>query len=474
MTDSNTQLNIHDFPCLYSLTSTNAKRYWQIAVKTNDSGQVHIVTKYGQMGGKEVLNEKLITETKSKKTLFLQAVSEAESDWNTKKNKKGYVLSDNFNLTASTQQLMGTPTTLSPPMPVQPSGKIPLKYKSDLPTTISNTKITIKPKSSLTLISPVILFTIRTNQSEYDPFLTFKFLPMLANKFTERKSYVTYPCYSQIKLDGVRYTCRKRSQTEVVLRTRNDGECPFFFEIKAELAKLDLPPGVFLDGEFYSKKIPFRTLNGYCNRKKMTSKHSGYDQIPKDHLESIHYYIFDCYFYNQPDMPYSQRLTYLRTLLQPLTSSYLHLVDATIVNAESEIQTLHDQYVAEGHEGEMIRNANGRYRLKDRSNDLLKYKEFQDEEYQIVGAECPVNGKEGPEIEKGLPGCIIWQLKLADSDLTFTCRPRDTHDNRRQDMIKYLDNPNQFIGQMYTVRFQEKYNTGIPRFPVGVAIRYSD
>jgi hypothetical protein len=230
---------------------------------------------------------------------------------------------------------------------------------------------------------------------------------------------------------------------------------------------------VFLDGEFYSLKIPFKTLNGYCNRKTWESKSKTcYTKIPKDHLESIHYYIFDCYFADQPNKPYAERLAYIKELFKTQTSPYLKFVEAEIANQESEIQGFHDKYVAEGHEGLMIRNQASAYKLKDRSNDLLKYKEFNDEEYEIVGAECPDNGKEGPDVANGLPGCIIWKLKLNDSDLTFTCRPRDTHESRRHDMMTYLADFTIFVGQKYTVRYQEKYDNGIPRFPVGVAIRY--
>jgi DNA ligase-1 len=247
------------------------------------------------------------------------------------------------------------------------------------------------------------------------------------------------------------------------MRTRNDGECLFFHEIKAELAQLNLLPGVLLDGEFYSKKIPFRTLNGYCNRKKVDGK-TGYSNIPKDHLESIHYYIFDCYFVDQPKKPYRERYEYLEQLLKDEPNDYLKLIKNNIIQVDSEIQAMHDQYVSDGNEGLMIRNMDGVYKLKDRSNDLLKYKEFTDTEFTIVGAECSTNGKE--------EGCIIWILGLPDGSNTFTCRPRDTHESRRADWLEYQNNPDQFMGQSYTVRYQEKYENGVPRFPVGVAIRY--
>ena len=112
----------------------------------------------------------------------------------------------------------------------------------------------------------------------------------------------------------------------------------------------------------------------------------------------------------------------------------------------------------------MIRNIQSPYKLKDRSNDLLKYKNFKDTEFIIVGAKCPSNGKE--------EGCIIWVLRSPESEITFTCRPRDTYEARKADWIEYNKNPQKFIGRQYTVRFQETYDNGVPRFPAGIAIRY--
>jgi DNA ligase-1 len=249
----------------------------------------------------------------------------------------------------------------------------------------------------------------------------------------------------------------------VAIRTRNDEECHFFDEIKVALKTLDLDPNVWLDGEFYSWKIPFRTLNGYCNRKKLDGK-TGYRNIPREDLESIHYYLFDCYFIQDPQMPFEARYAYLAQVMSKNTSPYLHLVPNVMIGTEAETGPLHDQFVKEGYEGIMIRNLQSPYKLKDRSNDLLKLKHFSDEEFTIVGAQAPTTGKE--------EGCIIWELQVATSDLTFTCRPRDTYESRKADWVTYQADPSQFIGCQYTVRFQERYENLVPRFPVGIAIRY--
>ena len=116
----------------------------------------------------------------------------------------------------------------------------------------------------------------------------------------------------------------------------------------------------------------------------------------------------------------------------------------------------HDQFVEQGHEGIMIRDAVSTYEIGKRSNYLLKYKEFQTEEYEVVGV------KEGTGREKGAG---IWECRTGNR--VFSAKPEGTLEFRRhlfRDREKY-------IGKMLTVRFQNLTALGVPRFPVGVAIR---
>jgi DNA ligase-1 len=297
---------------------------------------------------------------------------------------------------------------------------------------------------------------------------------MLANKYLDRKGYVKYPAMVQPKLDGVRFTARKVSSNEVTINTRSNTELLYFDEIRNSIAQLDIDNNVVLDGEFYSKNkmIPFKTLNGYCNRKKLDGK-TGYNKIPREHIESIQYYIFDCYFIDQPNKPFKDRYSYIEKLLSSNKNHYVKIVPAIPIDKEEEIELYFNQYISEGYEGLMIRNIDSPYQLNLRSNDLLKYKgNFDEEEFPIVGAKCSKNGKE--------EGCIIWKLGLRenqikdekDLDVTFSCRPSDPLESRRSDWIEYQKNPEKFHGLLYTVTFQEKYDNGIPRFPSGKAIRY--
>lgn len=461
-----------ELPTLYTLTGLGYTRYWKISVLT-EADKVYTCREYGKYKGKPIINKKLVETAKSRSTVYEQAIFEAEKEWKEKKDKKGYVTDLNILTNSSSQLSNGYSFQLSP-TPITNEGKMKL---------LGELRSPIPPSSSGEICPPKIQIAFKSGMTPHVteirkggmggicppscppscPPTTFKFLPMLANKFSERKGYVQYPCLVQHKLDGVRYTAHKVAPTIVVLKTRSDADCPFFNEIKSALLQLKMDPNILLDGEFYSKKVPFHTLNGYCNRKKLDGK-TGYNTIPKENLESIHYYIFDCYFVKEPNKPFDERHAYITQLLSTNTSEYLHLVPVTVVNQESEILPLHDQFVTEGYEGIMIRNAKSAYKLKDRSNDLLKYKNFLDAEFIIVGAEAPTTGKE--------EGCIIWILKVPDSQETFTCRPSDSYNDRQAEYQMYLEDPKQYIGKKYCVRYQELYDNGTPRFGVGQGIRY--
>jgi ATP-dependent DNA ligase len=471
-----------DFPVLYTLTSTKATQYWAVKAVLETDGQAYVIREYGQMGTKKpITNKKQIMVAKSQGDLFMQAIFEAEGDWNNKKNKKGYV-TDITSLSTTVTQLQDNAIEAKIVSPAieqatQQSGKISIKLKS----LAAITKISIKMKSSVSQahteektpsLQPTKVIVAECKEEmvsggNYDLYKTFKFLPMLANKFKEKKHNIVYPAKGQGKLDGVRFTARKLSNGKVMIRSRNDAECIFFLEIKAALEALPLKAGVFLDGEFYCKDkkiLPFKTVNGYCNRKKMDGK-TGYGKIPQEHINMIHYNIYDCYFVEEAKLSFDQRYEYLQKLFKHNKSPFLELVECTDIMNESEVVPLHDKLVLEGNEGLMVRNKHGVYKLKDRSNDLLKVKDFIDEEFIIIGAHAPTNGKE--------LGCIIWDLGLpSDKSITFKCSPLGSYAERMADWELYQADPSEFIGQKYTVKFQEKYDNGIPRFPKGVAIRY--
>ena len=243
-------------------------------------------------------------------------------------------------------------------------------------------------------------------------------LPMLANKWEDRHHYITEPFYVQPKLDGVRLLVSKSGCFSRTGKVVNGVE---------HLTK-DLKDGEWLDGECYA---PGKTFEEITSMFKMNP-------------QKLEFHVFDYFNTHKPDLPFAERQKRVT-------------VETLLVQKKSDIHKLHAKFVNQGHEGIMIREATSIYEIGKRSNYLLKFKEFQTEEYEIIGANCG-HGRDAD--------AVVWVCKTATGN-TFTVRPEGTIKQREV----YYANRNRYIGKMLTVRFQNLTAFGVPRFPVGVAIR---
>lgn len=239
-------------------------------------------------------------------------------------------------------------------------------------------------------------------------------LPMLANKWEDRKNYITEPFYVQPKLDGVRLLVSNQGCFSRTGKPVKGVE---------HLAK-GLKDGEWLDGECYASGKTFEEIT------------SMFKTNPKE----LEFHVFDYFDLGRPDLPFAER-------------QKRATVQTVLVHSKKDISKWHDTFVRQGHEGIMIREAVSIYEVGKRSNYLLKYKEFQTEEYEIVGV------KEGTGREKG---AAIWECEGG-----FCAKPEGTLEYRRQ----LFEDKDKYIGKMLTVRFQNLTAQGVPRFPVGVAVR---
>jgi ATP-dependent DNA ligase len=99
--------------------------------------------------------------------------------------------------------------------------------------------------------------------------------------------------------------------------------------------------------------------------------------------------------------------------------------------------------------------------MEKRSNDLQKYKEFEDEEFKIVG----ITSGEGRE-ENAI--IYICEVKNPKSVKTFEVRPRGSIKKRIQDMAK---GEKFYIGKELTVRYKQLSELNVPVPPVGIVVR---
>jgi DNA ligase-1 len=126
------------------------------------------------------------------------------------------------------------------------------------------------------------------------------------------------------------------------------------------------------------------------------------------------------------------------------------------VNSKEQAMEYYQRFMNEGYEGIMFRNEGASYLPQYRSKDLQKYKEFQDDEFEIVG------GKEADGEDRGT---IIFECKSERG--TFWVRPRGSREYRKR-LLADLAN---LTGKNLTVRYQNLTEYGEPRFPVGITVR---
>ncbi len=89
---------------------------------------------------------------------------------------------------------------------------------------------------------------------------------------------------------------------------------------------------------------------------------------------------------------------------------------------------------------------------------MLKYKEFTDEEFEIIGVD---------EGSGQLAGCCGSFFCKMESGLTFKAKLEGKFER-----LKYIyTHQNEVLGKMVTVKYQNLTTRGIPRFPVAKSIR---
>ena len=263
-------------------------------------------------------------------------------------------------------------------------------------------------------------------------------LPMLAYDYNKKKDKVTYPCFVQPKLDGVRALFYNGK-----FYSRNGNEFYDLDHIKEELQSCNW----ILDGELYTGEIKFEELVGLIKRQTKTD-------ADKKHAEKIKYIVYDLV---DPNDTFSTRHYNVNQFFDEKVLIHAQPLMTEECKSVEEMKKFHDKYVKMGYEGCIIRNKKGLYQEKDRSNDLLKYKEFKDDEFGIVDYKCGT-GKDD--------NAVIWICKTKDGK-EFSARPEGPAEIRR----KMYRNGKQYIGKLLTVKYQNLSKDGIPRFPIGLTIR---
>lgn len=271
-------------------------------------------------------------------------------------------------------------------------------------------------------------------------------LPMLAHKYEDKKKDVQFPAFIQPKLDGVR--CLAEWRWNEVSLTSRAGKPYIMPTVQLQLAEW-LPKDMTLDGELYCHGMSCQTVTSFVKKWKPGS-------------EKIIYNVYDV-----PVSDGCETLTCeerIGRLLHPIDgvveSANVKRVPGFVVKSHADMMQRYGEFVQDGYEGAMLRLRLGQYLWGYRSSELLKIKEFQDAEFTVIAA------KEG---RGKMEGCIIWTCANDCSEGSFDCTMKVTMDERR----RFYAERQKYLGEKLTVRFFDRTDDKLPRFPVGIVFRDS-
>jgi DNA ligase-1 len=270
-----------------------------------------------------------------------------------------------------------------------------------------------------------------------------EFEPMLAQKYEDRINEISFPIFSQPKMDGIRLIA---SSSSLLSRNRKEFvSIPHLLYIKQICKKYN----IILDGELYnhSFKHDFNKITSIVKKTKPTKEDL------KESNEKIQYWIYDCILLNDINASFEKRQSFLKSINE--FKENVTLVETLKCLSTKEIDLYYEKYLTNGFEGQMIR-VNSMYEQK-RSKFLLKRKEFCDSEYKIIDI-C-----EGKGNKSGMAGYFI----LETNNTTFHSNIKGNRDF----LIDLLKNKKQFIEKQATVKYFNLTPDGIPRFPYVIGIR---
>ena len=212
-------------------------------------------------------------------------------------------------------------------------------------------------------------------------------------------------------------------------------------------------PTVILDGELFVRGKTLQQISGAARMEK-----NAYD------CDWLQYWVYDCYFTDNPDMIAKDRYDFLVNELNHKFGIFVYMTpeddeikdEVRLLHHENvsgwdNMKKLHDKWVAEGFEGAVITDPSKPYKVGSRCNNLIKIKQYKSEDFMVVGYKLGLRGSE---------------------DMTFTCQLEDGRTfeampvGDRATKAEYVENfDNKYRGHKAECTFFNYSDDGIPTQP---------
>ena len=287
---------------------------------------------------------------------------------------------------------------------------------------------------------------------------------MLAEKYSEKAVDGLFPLMVQPKLDGIRCIIRRES-TRIVARSRNGKEFDTLVYMLNDLEPLFKKyPELILDGELYNHNLKedFNKIISLVRKKQPTSVDSDWMDVLDEARDKLQYHVYDIPQVNGPEDMDTEYWTRTVEFVHELKTTKMWLDNLRLVQTwwcddTERVSQVYDNHITGGYEGSMIRLNRG-YE-SSRSKSLLKYKEFKDAEYLVVGID------EGDGNRTGTAKHLV--CKDVKTGKVFNSNIKGTFEW----YTELLENKDDYIGKMVTIQFANLTPDGIPRFPFALTFR---
>lgn len=204
------------------------------------------------------------------------------------------------------------------------------------------------------------------------------FLPMLALEWNKLKpGDLQFPVYSQPKYDGIRSLQHKKGAWS------RGGKKQFTFDHVLEENEPWRKELFAFDGELYGH-IHREAFNQISSLVRKTKAENITDEVIARVKSELSYYVYDCYI---PGMAFEDRWFFLKTIFEQNQFEHMVLAETTLCHTREEVDELNKQYIADGYEGQILRDPRAVYELDHRSRIMVKRKEFFVEDFPVIRIE---------------------------------------------------------------------------------------